>query len=79
MRQGTVKDEDSFNARSQLLIMELEQAITKWPVVKVLNLIIAARAMRRVHEGCVTEPGCGNCIRCQFDRAVDELDSIETG
>ncbi len=31
----------------------------------------AAKEMRRGHEGCITEPACGACFRCDFDRAVD--------
>jgi hypothetical protein len=37
----------------------------------------AAKAMRRGHEGCVTEPPCGSCFRCDFDRAVDAMEVKE--
>lgn len=36
------------------------------------GLFDAAVAMREGHEGCVTEPACGDCFRCRFDAAVDE-------
>jgi regulator of replication initiation timing len=36
------------------------------------GLFDAAVAMREGHEGCVTDPPCGSCFRCDFDKAVDE-------
>jgi hypothetical protein len=38
----------------------------------------AAEQMRDGHEGCVVEPPCGNCFRCEFDDAVDNLRTIRS-
>ena len=35
------------------------------------RVILAAIAMRSAHEGCVTDPPCGQCTKCDFDAAVD--------
>lgn len=36
------------------------------------GLFDAAVEMHENHEGCITEPPCGDCFRCRFDAAVDE-------
>lgn len=41
------------------------------------RVVDASIAMRSVHEGCVTEPPCGECIRCAFDQAVDTYRNTE--
>lgn len=40
-------------------------------VERMSPVVDAAGPMRDGHEGCVTEPPCGACFRCDFDRAVD--------
>jgi hypothetical protein len=50
----------------------------QWQAEAALNLqtfralFDAAVLMREGHEGCVTEPACGACFRCDFDKAVDQ-------
>lgn len=34
-------------------------------------VLATAIEMRKGHEGCVTDPPCGACFRCDFDKAVD--------
>ena len=64
------------DARAQLRV-ELNARID-WQTSAVAHLqtwsrlFDAAVAMREGHEGCVTEPACGDCFRCRFDAAVDE-------
>lgn len=41
-------------------------------------VVEAAKAMRHVHEGCVTDPVCGDCVRCDFDAAVDAFAAKES-
>lgn len=50
----------------------------QWQLAAVLHLqtfralFDTAVAMREGHEGCCTEPPCGSCFRCDFDKAVDQ-------
>ena len=62
---------------------ELEHVQQEWEIDRIVlgdhhrmveamqPVVTAAMAMRKGHEGCVTEPACGNCFRCVFDQACD--------
>jgi len=54
--------------------IEYQRAIIKdqrEQIERMRPVFVASMAMRKGHEGCVTDPPCGNCFRCDFDRAVD--------
>lgn len=46
-------------------------------IARLLPVYEASKAMRAGHEGCVTEPPCGKCSRCDFDLAVDNAVAAE--
>jgi hypothetical protein len=58
----------------------------RWQLEAVLHLqtfralFDAAILMREGHEGCIADPACGDCFRCDFDKAVDQAkEEVATG
>ncbi len=58
----------STSADTSVRERTLARAVLAWAPV-----IAATEDMRKGHEGCVTDPPCGSCFRCDFDRAVDAM------
>lgn len=60
-------------ARLSHLLAEARAEVSRLDVEveRMRPVLEASIAMRHGHEGCVTDPPCGSCFRCEFDRAVD--------
>src|SRR5271169_5025076 len=49
------------------------ELVLKMPLSDLIELVESSIDMRKGHEGCVTDPACGDCFRCRFDKVVDKV------